>query len=308
MTALPELVCGDSVRSTMLPEAPGVRVHEVLARTMLESVTSDRNHRHSFAASTIDRSDGALQVKMNAAAVLRREVRRRSWRRETVALGVAEDPYQPVEEHYRLMPQVLSVLSEAQTPIALYTSSLLVLRDLTLLRLVGRSVPVTVSIPLATLDAGLAARIDPGAAPPAARLGVVESLAAAGVAPHIRIAPLPPLLADGTAQLDELLGTLADAGAARVSVSPLELDGESGGDFLEWLGGEHPALVRRYRSLYGRRGFVSADYAMSLRNRMAPLVERYGLGSGSDADGADRTATVPPAVRAEGPAPELTLF
>ena len=81
MTALPELVCGDLVRSTMMPEAPGVRVHEVLARTMLESVTGDRNHRYSFAASTLARSGGVLQVKVNAAAILRREVRRRSWRR-----------------------------------------------------------------------------------------------------------------------------------------------------------------------------------------------------------------------------------
>ncbi|WP_226995784.1 sam dependent methyltransferase [Gordonia phthalatica] len=273
-------------------------------------MTSDRKHRHSFAASTIERSADVLQVKMNAAAVLRREVRRRSWRHETVALGVVDDPYQPVEEHYRLMPQVLSVLSEAETPIALYTSSPLVLRDLTLLRLVGRSVPVTVSIPLATLDPGLAARIDPAAATPAARLGMVESLAAAGLAPHIRIAPLPPLLADGSAQLDELLEALAQAGAARVSVSPMQLDNESGADFLEWLGDEHPALVRRYRSLYGRRGFVSADYALSLRNRMSPLVDRHGLGSGTGADDADReaTATVPPAVRAETQVSELTLF
>lgn len=294
----------------MLPEAPGVRVHEVLARTMLESVTSDRNHRHSFAAATLERSGDVLRVKMNAAAVLRREVRRRSWHRDTVALGVEDDPYQPVEEHYRLMPPVLSVLSESRTPIALYTASPLVLRDLSLLRLVGRSVPVTVSIPLATLDAGLAARVDPSAASPAARLGMVEALAGAGLAPHIRIAPLPPLLADGTAQLDGLLAALADAGAARVSVSPLRLDGDAGTAFFEWLGDEHPALVRRYRSLYGRRGFVSADYAMSLRDRMSPLVERYGLASGAGVDRPEReaTATVPPAVRGEATATELTLF
>ncbi|MBM7366747.1 sam dependent methyltransferase [Gordonia hydrophobica] len=310
MTALPELVCGDLVRSTILPEAPGVRVQEMLARSMLESVTSDRKHRHSFAVSPVERSGEVLRVKLNGAAVLRREVRRRSWRCDTVALGVDDDPYHPVEEHYRLMPQVLSVLSESQTPIALYTASPLVLRDLSLLRLIGRTVPVTVSIPLATLDAVLAARVDPAAASPAVRLGMVEELAGAGLAPHIRIAPLPPLLADGTAQLEELLAALADAGAARVSVSPLQLDDDAGADFLEWLADEHPALVRRYRSLYGRRGFVSADYAMSLRGRMAPLVERHGLGSATGVDGVDREeqAVVPPAVRADAAVPELTLF
>lgn len=294
MAAPTELMCGDPVRSVILPEAPGVRVHEVLTRTMLESVTSDRHHRHSFAASTVQRSGEVLQVKMNAAAVLRREVRRRSWRRETVALGVAEDPYQSVEEHYRLMPQVLSVLSESQTPIALYTSSTLLLRDLPLLRLIGRAVPVTVSVALATLDAGLSARLDPGAASPQARLAMVERLAAAGLAPHIRIAPLPPLLADGVAQLDALLAALSGAGASRVSVAPLHLDGDDGAAFLGWLGDEHPALIRRYRALYGRRSFVSAEYAMTLRARMAPLVERYGLGSEPSAEAA------PPPIRQTG--------
>lgn len=316
MTALPELVCGDLVRSTMMPEAPGVRVHEVLARTMLESVTGDRNHRHSFAASALTRSGGTLQVKMNAAAVLRKEVRRRSWRRDTVALGVVDDPYQPIEQHYRLMPQVLAVLSESRTPIALYTASPLVLRDLSLLRLIGRSVPVTVSVPLATLDAGLAARIDPSAAAPRARLEMIAQLADAGLAPHVRIAPLPPLLADGTSQLDDLLAALADAGAARVSVSPLQLTGDDGADFVSWLADEHPALVRRYRSLYGQRGFVSADYALSLRGRMAPLVERYGLGSASGVEGGDvehagdggGVTSVPPAVRDADADPALTLF
>jgi len=316
MTVLPELVCGDLVRSTMMPEAPGVRVHEVLARTMLESVTGDRNHRYSFAASTLARSGGVLQVKVNAAAILRREVRRRSWRCETVAVGVVDDPYQPIEGHYRLMPQVLAVLSESQTPIALHTASPLMLRDLSLLRLIGRSVPVTVSVPLATLDAGLAARIDPSAAAPRARLEMIARLADAGLAPHVRIAPLPPLLADGTSQLDDLLATLADAGAARVSVSPLQLTGDDGADFFGWLADEHPALVRRYRSLYGQRGFVSADYALSLRGRMAPLVARYGLDSAAGVEGSDleranldgETASVPPAVRAADTAPALTLF
>ncbi|MGB3708010.1 sam dependent methyltransferase [Gordonia sp. (in: high G+C Gram-positive bacteria)] len=284
MAALTELVCGDLMRSVMIPEAPGIRVHEILARTMLESVTGDRSHRYSFATSTLQRLGGELQVKMNAAGVLRREVHRRSWRRETVAFGTVDDPYQPVEERYRLMPQVLAVLAESQTPIALFTSSPLLSRDLPLLRLIARSVPVTVSIAVPTLDPALSSRLEPGASTPQARVALVEGLASAGLAPHVRIAPLAPLLADGTSQLSELLSALADAGAARVSVSPLQLDGDLGTEFLDWLGVEHPALVRRYRSLYGKRSFVSAEYSMKLRSRMGPLVERYGLGGDAVSD------------------------
>ncbi len=283
MTAMPELVYGDTMRSVILDEAPGVRIHEVLASGVVESVTSDRRHPHSFAAAAIRRAGDVVQVRLNAPAVLRREVRRRSWRRETVVFGADDDPYQGAEEHYRLMPQMLSVLAEAHTPVAIYTSSHLVTRDVALLRLISHVVPVTITVVIGALDAEISRRIDPGAATPSARLDAIGRLASAGLAPRAQIAPLAPFLADDTDRLDELLAALAAAGATGVSVAPLRLDGAAGAEFLSWVADAHPALLRRYRSLYGRRDFVSAEYSAALRARMAPLVERHGLGSRSPA-------------------------
>ena len=44
-----------------------------------------------------------IVVKVNAPEVLRAELARPSWKREHVALGTNTDPYQWVEERYRLM-------------------------------------------------------------------------------------------------------------------------------------------------------------------------------------------------------------
>ena len=41
-------------------------------------------------------------VKTNLPEVLAREVTRRTWAHETVAIGTATDPYQPIEGHYKL--------------------------------------------------------------------------------------------------------------------------------------------------------------------------------------------------------------
>src|SRR5918911_2934052 len=49
-----------------------------------------------------DRYGRVIRVKTNVVEVLRRELARKSWRREMVALGAATDPYQPVEGRYRL--------------------------------------------------------------------------------------------------------------------------------------------------------------------------------------------------------------
>ena len=47
-----------------------------------------------------------ILVKTNLPEVLRREVGRAAWTRETVAVGTATDPYQPIEGHYRITRRV----------------------------------------------------------------------------------------------------------------------------------------------------------------------------------------------------------
>ncbi|WP_235831521.1 sam dependent methyltransferase [Gordonia zhaorongruii] len=317
MNGSPALVTADLVRTLRHPEAPRLTVHEVLAAAMLRSVTVDRSHPHDFAIETMAPDEDCVQVKLNAAAVLRRELRRRSWKRSAVAIGTTGlDPYGLLEERYRLMPGVISALAEADTPMVVHTGSDLVLRDLSLLRLVRHAVPVTVSLTVPCLDDDLSRRADPGGSAPASRIEAVRVLAEAGLEPHVRIAPLLPCLTDATSALDELLGRLANAGAQRVSVSMLQLGAEHDG-YLDWLANEHPALLRRYRSLYGRGEFVQHDYAVRLRERMTPLVRAHGLESpGGEQSGDERPAdadelrarAMADAMRENRAEPALTLF
>src|SRR2546423_10069960 len=44
----------------------------------------------------------AIRVKTNVAETLTRELSRRTWKRDSVAIGAATDPYQPAEGRYRL--------------------------------------------------------------------------------------------------------------------------------------------------------------------------------------------------------------
>src|SRR5213075_2117153 len=55
-------------------------------------------------------------VKTNLPEVLRCEVTRAGWTRESVAIGTATDPYHPIEGHYRLTRRSLEVLVSAGTP------------------------------------------------------------------------------------------------------------------------------------------------------------------------------------------------
>jgi DNA repair photolyase len=106
---------------------------------------------------------------------------------------------------------------------------------------------------------------------------MVRALADAGFDVNVMVAPVLPYLTDSRAHLDELFGAIAEAGAASAIAFPMHLRGSTRGWFLGWLAEAHPALLRRYRQLYGRGAYVTPEYSTWLRGRTQPLLEQHGL-------------------------------
>ena len=80
-----------------------------------------------------DRYGRSIRVKVNVAEVLRRELARPSWKRDTVAVGAATDPYQPAERKLRVTRSILEVLQRHRHPVTIVTKSALIERDLDIL-------------------------------------------------------------------------------------------------------------------------------------------------------------------------------
>jgi DNA repair photolyase len=291
------------LRTVTAHEFPGVRFHEVAARSALNEVPASsavpfrwtinpyRGCAHAcvycFARGThawleLDTGSGfdrEIVVKVNLVEVLRRELARPSWGRHHVALGTNTDPYQRAEGRYRLMPGVIDALAESGTPFSILTKGTLLRRDLPLLARVGREVPIGLAVSLGVHDEALQASLEPGTPAPRARLELVHAARSAGLECGVLLAPVLPWLTDGEEYLDAALGRLAEAGASGVTVIPLHLRPGAREWFLAWLARERPDLVGRYRRLYGRGAYVSADYRAWLRARVDPLLERHGFGA-----------------------------
>ncbi|MCL2532631.1 MAG: Rv2578c family radical SAM protein [Nocardiaceae bacterium] len=328
--ALPGLERAGLMRSVRTPEFDGITFHEVLCKSALNKVPEESalpfrftvntfrgcTHacRYCFARPTheyLDLDSGRdfdtqVVVKMNVAAVLRKELARRSWKREHVALGTNTDPYQRAEGRYRLMPAIIGALAESRTPFSILTKGTLLQRDLPLLRQAAEQVPVGIGVSLAIHDPELQKAVEPGTPSPKARLDLIRSVTEAGLPCNVMVAPVIPYLTDSNAHLDGLLSAIADAGATGVTIFPMHLRGSTRGWFLNWLASEHPALVRRYRQLYGRGAYVTPEYKAWLKARVEPMVEKYGLGERSE------HRDTPAAPRRElvgaGAAPDPTLF
>ncbi|UYP20710.1 Rv2578c family radical SAM protein [Rhodococcus sp. Z13] len=299
--ALPGLERAGLVRSVRTPEFEGITFHEVLCKSALNktpeasrlpfryTVNTFRGCSHAcrycFARPTHEYLDfdaghdfdSQLIVKTNVAAVLRRELARRSWRREHVALGTNTDPYQRAEGRYRLMPGVIRAFAESGTPFSVLTKGTLLRRDLPLLALTARQVDVSIAVSLPIGDPELARSIEPGTPTPAARLDLIRAITEAGLSCHVMVAPVLPYLTDSRRHLAELFESIAAAGASGATVIPLHLRGSTRGWFLSWLAREHPALVGRYRRLYGRGAYAAPEYTRWLSDRVTPLLEHYAL-------------------------------
>src|SRR5690349_20899594 len=195
--ALPGLERIGFVRSVRTPEFAGITFHEVLCKSALNKVPDASalpfrytvngyrgcSHacRYCFARPTheyLDFNCGTdfdtqVVVKTNVADVLRHELRRPSWRRETVALGTNTDPYQRAEGRYALMPGIIGALAGSGTPLSILTKGTLLKRDLPLIVDAATQVPVGVSVSLAVGDAELHKGVEPGTPSPQARLGLI---------------------------------------------------------------------------------------------------------------------------------------
>ncbi|WP_460682921.1 Rv2578c family radical SAM protein [Modestobacter lapidis] len=221
--------------------------------------------------------DQQIVVKTNLVEVLRRELGRPSWKREHVAPGTNTDPYQRAEGRYRLMPGVIDALARSGTRFSILTKGTLARRDLPLLTAAALDVPIGMGVSMAIGDDGLHAALDPGAPTPRARLELVRAITDAGLPCGVFLAPVLPGLTDRLDHLEAAIDAIAEAGATGVTVLALHLRPGAREWFTSWLVREHPALVSRYRALYGRDAYVPAEHRSWLARRVAPILARHGL-------------------------------
>src|SRR6266511_2971873 len=147
----------------------------------------------------------SIRVKINVADVLRKELSRRSWKREHVAIGAATDPYQPAEGRYRLTRACLRELAAARTPFTIITRSPMIVRDLDVISQAACRAEVSVTLSVPTLDEEVWRRTEPGTPPPRQRLRAVSRLVEAGIKAGVSLAPILPGLSDRPDQLAAMI-------------------------------------------------------------------------------------------------------
>ena len=77
--------------------------------------------------------ESRIVVKENAPELLRKELAKRSYRPEPIALSPNTDCYQTIERKLNLTRRCLEVFAECRNPVGIVTKNAIVMRDLDLL-------------------------------------------------------------------------------------------------------------------------------------------------------------------------------
>jgi DNA repair photolyase len=293
---LPGVGDGTVVRTFDAPEAMGVNFHEVRARSALNRVPGGRygfgwtinpyrGCTHAcvfcFARRThpyLDLNAGRdfereIVVKVNVPELLRAELARPSWRRELVALGTNTDPYQWVESRYRMMPEILTALEAAETPVSVLTKSPLALRDIDQFEQMSKHLPVSVNLSVPTLDEKAWRATEPHTPSPSARLDAVAALRERGIDSGVLIAPLMPGINDDPDQVQPIVDRAKEADATFLGGVALHLRDEVRDVFFAWLEAKRPDLIPKYEQLYAnRRAYLHPEQ----RSRLSRVVRGWG--------------------------------
>lgn len=230
-----------------------------------------------------------LVAKPDAPALLRKELARRNYVCQPIALGSNTDPYQPIEREQRITRQLLEVLLAHRHPVAIVTKSSMVERDIDILSQLAEQNLVQVMISICTLDKGLARTMEPRASTPHRRLQTISWLREAGIPVGVLVAPIIPVLNDP--EIEKVLQTSAQYGALAAGYVLLRLPLEVAPLFEEWLHAHHPLKAHHvltrirdtrggdlYRIEFGERMRGSGAYAAIIGRRFTAACQRFGFG------------------------------
>ena len=224
-----------------------------------------------------ERYGTSIRVKTNIADMLRKEITRPSWQRESVTIGAATDPYQPAEGRYKLTRACIEVLCAAANPFSIITRGPMIVRDIDVLAAAAQRAEVHITFSIPTIDLDAWRKTEPGTAPPLQRLRAVTQLVEAGLDVGVGMAPILPGITDKPELLEDVVRAVRAAGATGIWTNVLHLRPGTKEHYLAALERDWPELLPEYQRLYGRRAYLPAAETSPVKAEVRELARRHGI-------------------------------
>lgn len=235
--------------------------------------------------------ESRIMVKHEAAALLRAEFAKPSYRPVTLACSGVTDPYQPVEKKLGITRQCLEVMAECRNPVIFITKNHLITRDIDLMAQLAEHHAVAAFISITSLDPKLAHKLEPRASSPAQRLDAIRQLHAAGIQVGVSLAPVIPAINEE--EIPAILHAAAEAGAQFAASTVVRLPFAVKDIFANWLEEHFPdrkdKVLGRIREMqgptlshkdFGTRFKGEGIWAQQIAAMVKVCIKRSGLAGG----------------------------
>lgn len=223
-----------------------------------------------------DQFASVIFVKTNFVEVLRRELDKPAWAKESIGFGTATDPYQPIEGTYKLSRGTLEALRDAASPVGVVTKGPMIVRDIDVLKDLSARASCRVHISVPTVDEDAWEKLEPGVAHPMQRLKAVRTLVDAGIDCGVLMAPIVPGFSTQPAKIERTIKAIADSGATSLGAMVMHLEGGTRDHFMSLITREYPEMVAKYEKLYASK-YVSKDYDKRVQEVVSLMRARYGM-------------------------------
>lgn len=210
-----------------------------------------------------------VDVKINIAAVLERQLKKEVYRRSRIFLGTVTDPYQPVEAKYLITRRILEILSRFDNPVSILTKTEMVLRDMAIIK---RLKEIEVIFTINTLDEEWKILTEPYSSSIERRLKAAGELTREGVTIKIMMGPFWPFFTDA----DALFAKFHKLGVKHVFSESLNTTGENWSGVEKILKKYYPDIFPKMKKIMFNRDSFRSFYR-EVAEKISFLSRKYNI-------------------------------
>lgn len=226
-----------------------------------------------------------IAIKINAIEILNRELnperKRKPFKRGYILLGGGvADSYQPAEEEYEMIHKVLQIIEKYNFPVHILTKSILVRRDLDILKRIHKKNGVLVSFSFSSMNKKLCNIFEPGVPSPGMRLALIKYLRNQGIPSGIFLMPVIPFLSDSPKMIEQVFLNASKVGVQYIIFGGMTLkEGRQKDYFMEVLRKNYPELENEYEMIYrnNKWGNAISEYSQSINQTLNLIASHYKI-------------------------------
>lgn len=183
-----------------------------------------------------------VDARVNNAKMLNFQMRNPKLANQQIYLSSMTDPYQPLEKKYELTREILKVLINYDNPVSIMTKSVLVLRDIDLIKQLKDG---DVNFTISTIDENWRKVIEPNSSSTEEKLSAMKKLIKEGIKVNVMIGPYWPIFTD----IEEMMKAFKAIGVSKVFAESLNPIGGNWTGVEEALAQNFPEILPKMKEI-----------------------------------------------------------